>query len=45
MCQDCGHIFVESKPLSDESEPAQNSPLAKALYYHCCKIRLGDSAR
>lgn len=38
MCADCGHIFVASKPLSDESEPAVNTELAKALWYHMCAL-------
>lgn len=38
MCADCGHIFVKSKPLSDESEPIDNTVLSKALWYHICAI-------
>jgi hypothetical protein len=36
MCAECGHIFVESVPLSDESEEADNVDLSKALFYHMC---------
>lgn len=38
MCYDCGHVFVDSKPLSDESQPIDNVTLSKALYYHICAI-------
>lgn len=38
MCADCGHIFAESKPLSDESVSIDNVTLAKALWYHMCAI-------
>lgn len=36
MCTKCGHVFADSKPLSDESEPIDNVDLAKALYLHDC---------
>lgn len=42
MCADCGHIFVPSKPLSDESEPIDNSTLSKALWYHLCAMERRD---
>ncbi len=35
-CRDCGHIFVVSKPLSDESVEADNLQLARDLWYHDC---------
>lgn len=38
MCARCGHVFLPSKPLSDESEPGDNVELAKALYYHMCTM-------
>lgn len=38
MCADCGHIFAESKPLSDESQPTDNVTLSKALWYHLCAM-------
>lgn len=46
MCADCGHIFVESNPLSDESMPIDNVSLAYVLYYHMCPIgRRPDKGR
>lgn len=44
MCADCGHIFVQSVPLSDESEGVANNTLAKALYYHMCSMQRKDVA-
>lgn len=38
ICGDCGHQFLESKPLSDESHPLDNITLAKAIYYHMCVL-------
>jgi hypothetical protein len=38
MCADCGHLFMESKPLSGESQPRDNSTLAKELWRHICAI-------
>lgn len=38
MCADCGHEFLKSIPLSDESEPAYNDKLARDLYYHMCAL-------
>lgn len=38
MCAECGHIFVDGKPLSDESEPIANNELSKALWYHICAM-------
>lgn len=35
-CADCGHVFVESVPLADESEPARNIDLARELWIHMC---------
>lgn len=35
-CERCGHTFVPSKPLSDESQPADNIELAAALWFHQC---------
>lgn len=35
-CANCGHTFVPSKPLSDESAEADNIELAAALWYHQC---------
>lgn len=47
MCADCGHIFAESKPLSDESQPTDNVTLSKALWYHMCAMgrRNNDNPR
>lgn len=42
MCADCGHIFAEAKPLSDESQPIDNVTLSRALYYHMCAIGRRD---
>lgn len=36
QCAGCGHIYVSSKPLSDESEPIDNLQLATDLWYHDC---------
>lgn len=36
MCANCGHVFVASNPLSDESQLADNLQLAKDLWYHDC---------
>jgi hypothetical protein len=36
-CIRCGHTFVASKPLSDESEEADSIELAKALWFHRCE--------
>lgn len=38
MCADCGHVFVPSKPLSDESQQVDNVTLSKALFYHICAL-------
>jgi hypothetical protein len=38
MCLECGHIFVDSKPLSDESHEVDNVELSKSLYYHLCAM-------
>jgi hypothetical protein len=38
MCADCGHIFVPSVPLSDESEAILNTDLSRALFYHMCTM-------
>lgn len=38
MCDTCGHIFAESVPLTDQSEPVDNVTLAKAIYYHQCAL-------
>lgn len=38
MCADCGHIFAQSVPLSDESQPVPNTVLARELYYHICAL-------
>jgi hypothetical protein len=35
-CHKCGHVFVQSRPLSDESEPVDNIALARAIWYHRC---------
>lgn len=35
-CERCGHTFVPSNPLSDESVSTDNIELAKALWYHQC---------
>lgn len=43
-CEPCGHVFVESRPLSDESEPARNTDLARELWLHICD-RPGRQAR
>jgi len=39
MCAVCGHIFAPSRPLSDESEPIDNTDLARALWGHMCALR------
>ena len=36
-CGTCGHEFVASKPLSDESQPADSIELAKAIWFHRCE--------
>lgn len=36
-CVRCGHEFVASKPLSDESQEADSIELAKALWFHRCE--------
>lgn len=36
LCERCGHTFVPSNPLSDESQPMDNIELAKALWFHDC---------
>jgi hypothetical protein len=38
MCADCGHIFAESRPLSDQSVPVDNVTLSRALWYHMCEL-------
>ena len=38
MCADCGHIFMESAPLTGESEQVDNVQLSRALYYHLCAL-------
>jgi hypothetical protein len=45
MCADCGHMFIEPKPLSDESQPVDNVTLSKALWYHMCAIGRGQEGR
>lgn len=35
-CAICGHIYVPSKPLSDQSQPIDNLELAMALWNHQC---------
>lgn len=36
-CVSCGHIFVPSKPLSDQSQPIDNLQLATDLWNHQCQ--------
>jgi len=43
-CASCGHIYVPSKPLSDESQPIDNLQLARDLWYHQCE-REGNAHR
>lgn len=38
LCDTCGHIFAESVPLTDQSEPVDNVTLAKDVYYHVCAL-------
>jgi hypothetical protein len=56
MCADCGHIFAEPVPLSDESVEVDNVQLSRDLFYHMCALpkrvtprhigrRKGDSKR
>jgi hypothetical protein len=35
-CASCGHIYVLSKPLSDQSQPISNLQLARDVWYHQC---------
>lgn len=35
-CGPCGHTFVPSKPLSDESQPCDSIELARQLWFHQC---------
>lgn len=35
-CVKCGHIYVKSKPLSDQSWPVDNLALARQLWFHDC---------
>lgn len=39
MCGRCGHVFLPSIPLNDESEELDNVTLSKNLYYHACTIK------
>lgn len=41
MCIPCGHVFLEGKPFSDETDPMDSWALAKALYFHRCDIGPG----
>lgn len=38
MCTDCGHVFAESIPFSDESVSVLNTDLARQLFYHMCTL-------
>lgn len=38
MCAECGHQFVESNPLTGESQEIDNVTLSKALFSHMCAI-------
>ena len=37
MCANCGHVFVHSNPLSDESLHIDNLQLARDVWYHDCR--------
>lgn len=36
MCTVCGHVFVDGKPFTDESDLIDSAALARVLYYHRC---------
>lgn len=38
MCADCGHVFADSKPFTDESVGRVNTELARELWYHMCAM-------
>lgn len=41
MCTQCGHVFVDGKPFTDESDPIDSWELARGVYFHLCDIRPG----
>lgn len=38
MCVDCGHVFLDGKPFTDESDHMDSGVLAKTLYDHRCDV-------
>lgn len=38
MCVPCGHVFVDGKPFTDESDHIDSWELARQLYYHRCDM-------
>lgn len=47
ICAECGHMFLQPKPLSDESESMDNVTLSKALWAHMCStgLKVADRRR
>lgn len=42
MCVPCGHVFVDGKPFTDESDHIDSGQLAKDLYYHRCDMPMAQ---
>ena len=38
MCIPCGHVYLDGKPFTDESDHIDSGILAKALYEHRCDV-------